>query len=370
MSGTLTAGLRALDEPGAMRRALELAWRGWGRVHPNPMVGAVLLREGTVVGEGWHAEFGGAHAERAALDAAGPAAAGATLAVTLEPCSHQGKQPPCAPAVASAGVRRVVYALPDPNAVAAGGADWLRAHGVEVEHSAAHEGEVRAQNAAFVHAHATPARPWVALKLATSLDGRIADREGRARWISGPEARAWVHWLRAGFDALAVGAETARRDDPALSVRGPLVPRREPLRVVFTRDSVLPPGLRLLQEAGGRPAVVVRVGGGGAARDPRRGTGELAAPDLGGALAALHDLEVGSLLVEGGGRLAGALLAAGLVDRLYWVQAPLWLGEGVPAVAGLPGVLVEAAERWRVVERRALGEDTLLVVDRACSPAS
>lgn len=350
-----------------MRRALDLAWRGWGRVHPNPMVGSVLLRDGAVVGEGWHAEFGGPHAERVALDAAGEAARGATLVVTLEPCAHQGKQPPCAPLVADAGVRRVVFALGDPDPVAAGGAQVLRARGVDVAALPGYAAEAAAQNAAFVHRATAPGRPWVALKLATSLDGRIADAEGRSRWISGPEARDWAHWLRAGFDAIAVGAETARRDDPALTVRGGVTPRREPRRVVFARESALPGGLRLLRDEGGRPAVVVRVG---PAPGPGSAAPELSAPDLSGALRALHTLGVESLLVEGGGRLAGALLAEGLVDRLYWVQAPLWLGEGVPAVAGLPAVPLGAAARWRVTERRPLGEDTLLVADRTCSPAS
>jgi diaminohydroxyphosphoribosylaminopyrimidine deaminase/5-amino-6-(5-phosphoribosylamino)uracil reductase len=355
-----------MTEAEAMRHALDLAWRGWGRVHPNPMVGAVLLRDGAVVGEGWHAEFGGLHAERVALDAAGEAARGATLVVTLEPCAHQGKQPPCAPLVADAGVRRVVFALSDPDPVAAGGAEVLRARGVETVGLPEFAAEAAAQNAAFVHRATAPGRPWVALKLATSLDGRIADGEGRSRWISGPEAREWAHRLRAGFDAIAVGAETARQDDPALTVRGGVVPRREPLRVVFIRETKLPDDLRLLRE-GERPAVVVRVG---RSRDSQAPTPELAAPDLGVALRALHTLGVDSLLVEGGGRLAGALLAEGLVDRLYWVQAPLWLGEGVPAVAGLPAVALSAATPWRVTERRPLGEDTLLVADRTCSPAS
>ncbi len=352
-----------------MRLALDLAWRGWGRVHPNPLVGAVVLRAGEVVGEGWHAEFGGPHAERVALDAAGSAARDATLVVTLEPCAHQGKQPPCAPAVAQAGVRRVAYALPDPNPLAAGGAALLGARGLDVVRLDEYGAEAAAQNAAFVHRMAAPGRPWVALKLATSLDGRIADRAGTSRWVSGPEARAWAHWLRAGFDAIAVGGETARHDDPALTVRGAVTPRRVPLRVVFVRQSALPGSLRLLRPEGGGSAVVIRVGG-QAPPDAAPAARELAVPDLAAGLRALGDLGVGSLLVEGGGRLAGALLAGGMVDRLYWIQAPLWLGDGVPAVAGLPSTALEAAERWRVTDRRALGEDTLLVADRACSPAS
>ncbi|HEU5170263.1 MAG TPA: bifunctional diaminohydroxyphosphoribosylaminopyrimidine deaminase/5-amino-6-(5-phosphoribosylamino)uracil reductase RibD, partial [Gemmatimonadales bacterium] len=189
-----------------MARALDLAWRGWGRVHPNPLVGAVLLdRRGEVLGEGWHAEYGGPHAEAAALAAAGDRARGATLVVTLEPCAHQGKTPPCADAVIGAGVRRVVAALADPDPVAAGGAARLRAAGVGVEIGLLAE-RAAAQNAAFLHALAVSSRPFVALKLATSVDFRIADSSGRSRWVSGPAAREYVHWLRAGFDAVAVGA--------------------------------------------------------------------------------------------------------------------------------------------------------------------
>jgi diaminohydroxyphosphoribosylaminopyrimidine deaminase/5-amino-6-(5-phosphoribosylamino)uracil reductase len=360
-----------MDEAGALRRAVELAWRGWGRAQPNPLVGAVVLRDGNVVGEGWHAEFGGPHAEREALDATRGEVAGATLAVNLEPCAHQGKQPPCAPMLVAAGVRRVVYAMRDPNPLAAGGAELLARAGVSVERLPAFEAEAAAQNAPFLHGHSHPERPWVALKLATSLDGRIADSAGRSRWISGPEAREWAHWLRAGFDALAVGAETARRDDPALTVRGSVRPRREPTRVVFVRESSLPTGLKLFSGSGEAPTLVVRVGGGSATRESRFATEGVLAADLSGALLALRERGLGTVLVEGGGRLAGSLLAAGLVDRLYWVQSPLWLGDaGVPAVKGLPAVDLGAADRWQVVERRALGQDTLLVADRTCSLAS
>ena len=167
-----------------MSRALDLAWKGWGRVQPNPLVGAVLLKDGNVVAEGWHAEFGGLHAEAVALEAAGGTARGATAVVTLEPCSHQGKQPPCADALIAAGVRRVVAAMADPNPVAAGGAARLRAAGVEVEIGVL-ERAAAAQNAVFLHNLREPARPFVALKLATTIDGRIADAKGNSRWVSG-----------------------------------------------------------------------------------------------------------------------------------------------------------------------------------------
>lgn len=350
-----------------MSRALALAWNGWGRVQPNPLVGAVVLHEGEVVGEGWHAEFGGGHAEPAALAAAGERARGATVVCTLEPCNHQGRQPPCTGALLAAGVRRVVAALPDPNPLAAGGAARLRAAGIDVELGLLAD-EAAAQNAAFLHQQRDPSRPFVALKLATTIDGRIADANGHSRWLSGDPAREYVQWLRAGFDAVAVGGVTARADDPSLTVRGALQPRVPPRRVVFAADGDVPPSLRLVRTARETPTVAVVAPSAPAERvAPLEAAGVtvIRTASLVKALGTLRDAGIGSLLVEGGGRLAGAMLAAGLVDRYYWVQTPLWLGmAGVPAVAGLPTVALGDAARWRVTDRRALGEDTLLVLDR------
>ena len=350
-----------------MDRALDLAWRGWGRVHPNPLVGAVVLDDNGLAGEGWHAEFGDRHAEPIALDSAGPRARGATLVVTLEPCAHQGKQPPCVDAILRAGVRRVVAAMPDPNPAAAGGAELLRQAGVQVE-LGLERGPAEAQNAAFLHAHRHPERPFVALKLATSLDARIADAEGRSRWISGPEARAYVHWLRAGFDAIAVGGRTAREDDPSLTVRGAITPRTPPVRVVFDADADLPLSLGLVRTSSEIPTQLVALPDAPMERVSaleRAGVRVIAAANLEAGLRALRADGVRSLLVEGGGRLAGALLDAGICDRFYWIQSPLWLGDrGVPAIAGLASAPIARAERWRTVERRTLGDDTLLVLDR------
>lgn len=363
-----------MTEAEAMERALTLAWRGWGRVHPNPMVGAVVLRGDAVVGEGWHADFGGPHAEVAALDAAGDAAQGATLVVTLEPCRHHGKQPPCTDAIVRAGIRRVVAAISDPDPTAAGGAAALRRAGVEV---ALGPGAVVAcrQNAAFRHRFTGSRRPWVALKLATSIDGGIADAAGRSRWVSGAEAREYAHWLRAGFDALAVGGATARADDPALTVRGSVAPRVAPARVVITAKDALPVSLQLVRTARAvRTIVLTTSDRAGAAADlTAAGVMVESAGSLDAGLVRLREhAGVLSLLVEGGGRLAGALLEAGLVDRMYWIQAPLWLGNGaIPAFAGLAPRALDAAPRWSAVERRALGEDTLLVLDREpCSQDS
>ncbi|HET7470989.1 MAG TPA: bifunctional diaminohydroxyphosphoribosylaminopyrimidine deaminase/5-amino-6-(5-phosphoribosylamino)uracil reductase RibD [Gemmatimonadales bacterium] len=356
-----------MTEREAMAHAIELAWRGWGRVQPNPMVGAVVLADGENVGEGWHAEYGGPHAEPLALAAAGSRARGATLVCTLEPCAHQGKQPPCTEAIHAAGIRRVVAAMQDPHTVAAGGAEWLAAEGVQVELGLM-AAEAAAQNAAFLHQVRDAARPFVALKLATTIDGRIADANGLARWLSDQPARDWVQWLRAGFDAVAVGGVTAREDDPSLTVRGPLQPRTPPTRVVFAADGDVPTSLKLVRTAGQTPTIVVTQPSAPASRLKPLETAGVAiirAARLIDALAQLRRQGIGSLLVEGGGRLAGALLAEDLVDRYYWVQSPLWLGAtAVPAVAGLPTVALGDARRWRVAERRALGDDTLLVLDR------
>jgi diaminohydroxyphosphoribosylaminopyrimidine deaminase/5-amino-6-(5-phosphoribosylamino)uracil reductase len=350
-----------------MARAVELAWRGWGRVQPNPLVGAVVIANEQIAGEGWHAEYGGRHAEAVALAEAGERARGATVVCTLEPCDHQGKQPPCTEALLRAGVRRVVAAVADPHPVAAGGAARLRAAGVDVELGLLAE-EAAAQNAIFLHTHRTSARPYVALKLATTIDGRIADANGHSRWLSAQPARDFVQWLRAGFDAVAVGGVTARADDPSLTVRGPLMPRVAPRRVVFAADGDVPPSLRMVRTARDTPTTVVA----SALAKPERlapleaaGVDLVRAAGMDDALRTLRERGVTSLLVEGGGRLAGALLAEGVVDRYYWVQTPIWLGaRAVPAVAGLPTTPLDEVTRWRVTDRRALGDDTLLMLDR------
>jgi diaminohydroxyphosphoribosylaminopyrimidine deaminase / 5-amino-6-(5-phosphoribosylamino)uracil reductase len=350
-----------------MARALDLAWRGWGRVQPNPLVGAVILQGGEPVGEGWHPEYGDRHAEAVALAGAGDRARGATMIVTLEPCSHQGKQPPCTEAIIRSGIRRVVAALQDPNPVAAGGGERLRQAGIDVDLGSQAD-SAAAQNAIFLHSLRGTGRPFVALKLATTLNGKIADGFGRSRWISGEQSRDFVQWLRAGFDAIAVGGRTARFDDPSLTVRGPLQPRIPPKRIVFDRAADLGPQLTLVRTATETPTFAVVDPGADAARIKRleaAGVAILRAGTLRDALSALGQRGVTSLLIEGGGQLAGALLAAGLVDRYYWLQAPVWLGdEAIPAVAGLPARELDKAERWRVVERRAMGQDSLLVLDR------
>jgi diaminohydroxyphosphoribosylaminopyrimidine deaminase/5-amino-6-(5-phosphoribosylamino)uracil reductase len=329
-------------------------------------VGAVVLQDGQIVGEGYHAEFGGPHAEAVALAAAGARARGGTLVTTLEPCAHHGKQPPCADLIAAAGIQRVVVAMPDPNPIAAGGADRLRAAGVELEVGFRRQ-EAEDQNAIFLHTLTRVARPFVAVKIATSLDHRIADPAGHSRWISGDEARDWVHWFRAGFDAIGVGGRTALVDNPALTVRGSVEPRQPPRRVVFLGSRRLSLDSTLVRTAREIPTVAV-VGGMGqadAAALLDRGVTLVAAQALDEALVALHAMGVQSMVVEGGGRLAGSLLAGGLVDRLAWIISPVWLGDhAIPATRGFVVPSLMEAERWRIVERRPLGQDTLLMFDR------
>lgn len=314
---------------------------------PNPLVGCVLLQGDRVVGEGWHPEYGQAHAERMALEAAGDRARGATAVVTLEPCAHQGKQPPCADALIAAGVKRVVIAAPDPNPEARGGAARLRGAGIEVAVGQM-EAEARRINAPFFHRFADPERPWIALKLATSVDGMIAPADRSRVQLSGPEAQAWVHEFRAGFDAIAVGATTAIVDDPQLTVRGAVVPRIPPRRVVFAGERALPAHLKLLTDGG--PATLV-----------------LRGHDLPGTLRRLREEEgITSLLVEGGAQLAAVLVAVGAVDQYYWIRTPRRLGtEGVPAHPWLGAGMMNVPGGWRVIGHKSLGVDILQAMERA-----
>ena len=350
-----------------MRRAVALAWRGWGRVGANPLVGAVALKGGRVLAEAYHAEFGGPHAEAAVIATLGSRARGAELVVTLEPCAHHGKTPPCSDAIVRAGFARVTFGALDPNPLAGGGAAALEAAGIAVAGGLL-EPEIVDQNAAFFHRHRCPERPYVAVKLAVSLDARIADAGGRSRWVSGEEARDYAQWLRAGFEAVAVGAGTARADDPALTVRGTVQPPAPPLRLVFDDRAELPETLQMFRTARETPTMLVsRVGGTGAPleRFAALGVATLSATDEAAALTELRARGVASVLVEGGGTLVARLLAAGLVDRLYLIQAPLLLGAG--GVAAFPGAAdapIDTARRWRVVGRKALGADTVLVLDR------
>jgi diaminohydroxyphosphoribosylaminopyrimidine deaminase/5-amino-6-(5-phosphoribosylamino)uracil reductase len=340
------------------------------------MVGAVVLRGDAIVGEGFHGEYGGPHAEVHALQAAGEQARGATLVVSLEPCAHHGKTPPCTDAIRAAGIRRVIAAIRDPDPDAGGGLEVLRAAGIETALGTPEQAaRAAAQNAAFLSTRLQTERPFVALKLATSIDSRIADARGRSQWISGTAARDYVHWLRAGFDAIGVGGTTALTDNPQLTARGDATPRTPPVRIVFDRRAMLNPGVRMVQTAREVPTWVVASPEAPAVNVSvleANGVRVFRPETMAQAFAQLRLAGIQSLLCEGGGALGSKLLTEGVVDRLYWVQAPLWLGEeGVPAFPGLPDAALEEAPRWVAVERRALGPDTLLVLDRRlCLPES
>jgi diaminohydroxyphosphoribosylaminopyrimidine deaminase/5-amino-6-(5-phosphoribosylamino)uracil reductase len=356
-----------------MRRALTLAARGWGQTAPNPMVGAVVVAGDRVVGEGFHARYGDAHAEVAALNAAGAAARGATLYVTLEPCAHYGKTPPCVDAIRAAGIARVVVAVRDPSEIARGGVEALRAAGAAVEVGLERDRALEL-NAAFFNAHASP-RPWVTLKLALSADDRIADPSGARRWITGPESRREVHRLRADSDAIAVGIGTVLADDPALTVRDVPAPRVPPRSGGFDRTLPIPLKSELVRNA--RAIVAIGVAGADAPADRRtrlesEGVRVVTAAGLAAALESLRALEIRSLLVEGGARIAGAMLTGDLVDRLVIFRSPVAFGDAALgavdfAPAGFAGTLGAA----RVVDERRFGPDRMTVYalrEVPCSP--
>lgn len=357
-----------------MRRALRLARRGAGRVAPNPLVGCVLVRDGTTVGEGWHREYGGPHAEVEALRVAGDRARGATAYVTLEPCNHWGKTPPCVDALLAAGVARVVVGADDPFPAAAGGADRLRAAGVRVDRGVLGRA-AREINAPFLFAATGAVRPWVTLKLALSLDGAVADHTRGPGWLTGPASRRAVHRQRAAHDAVAVGIGTVLADDPALTVRDAPPPRVPPLRVVLDRAARLPLGSRLVRTAAEVPVAVVCAPDADAARVAAladAGVRIVRADGLAAALVALRgDHAVRSLLVEGGARLSGAFWSADLVDRLVIFQAPVVLGAGaVPAFEGAPAARAAAARRLPIVGARWHGADRMTVYAVHDAPGS
>ena len=350
-----------------MAHALALGARGLGQVWPWPSVGCVLVRDGHVVGRGTSDAESLRHAERVALDQAGEAARGATAYVTLEPCSHQGRTPPCADALIAAGIARVVVASDDPNPLVAGqGLDKLRAAGVSVETGLLKDRADRQHKGFF--SVITRGRPMVTLKLATTLDGRIATASGESRWITGPEARRVVHSLRMSHDAVLVGGGTARADDPSLTVRD-MGAKRQPLRVVFSRNANLPLDGKLVTTAREVPVIVCH---GPDLPDDRRealeaeGVGLIDCAlsgrqlDVADALSALGDSGLTRVFCEGGGALAASLLSAGLVDELIVMTAGLALGaEGQPAIGALGVSSLAEADRFKLIETRAIGGDVL-----------
>lgn len=342
-----------------MRRAIDIAARGLGTTSPNPVVGCVIVKNGSVVGEGFHAVAGGPHAEVWALREAGEQAEGATAYVTLEPCDHHGRTGPCSEALLKAGISRVVVAVPDPNPLAAGGLTRLRDHGVTVE-----TGVLRAQaergNAHWL-TYTRKRRPFVTWKFAATLDGRSAAADGTSQWITSPEARADVHRLRGQHDAIMAGIGTVLADDPHLTVRpGPATP----LRIVVDTEGATPPHARVLDAAAPTLlAVGAEVPFENSVRVPRGPHGL----DLPALLAELHSRRIVSVFLEGGPTLAGSFLRAGLVDRVVAYVAPAFLGSGKPALGEAGVATIGGLHRWEFEDVVPVGPD-LRITARPAPP--
>jgi len=351
------------DELRYLDLALELAARGRGIAHPNPMVGAVLVRDGAIVGRGAHLGPGLPHAEAVALREAGPAARGATLYCTLEPCAHHGRTPPCADAIIAAGVAGVVVAMEDPNPVVDGrGLARLSAAGLDVAVAAGDAGRrARELNRAYLKVIRC-GLPWVTYKAAVSLDGKVAARGGDARWLSGEESRELVHLWRSHVDAVLIGGGTLRRDDPLLTVRA--VTGRDPIRVVVTRDGDLPADAQLFRTARTAPVLVLaeRMETDRETALTTRGvTVRRFDGGLRGALTILAERGVLDVLCESGPDLFAGLLDAGLVDSVALFVTPRLLGTGAPDLLGLPApTRVADGITLDDVEWRQVGHDLLI----------
>lgn len=356
------------DDRRWMALALRLARTAIGNTAENPPVGCVLVRDGRVVGRGRTAAGGRPHAEAVALAQAGEAAHGATAYVTLEPCAHHGHTPPCAESLVAAGVTRVVAAIGDPDPrVDGGGFQILRRAGIAVE-VGVEAGQASAITAGFL-ARVTAGRPHVTLKLATSLDGRIATASGASRWITGPEARTHAHAVRARHDAILVGIGTALADDPALTCRTPGLDARSPVRVVLDGHLRLPAKSVLARTAGSVATWVVTGTGHPGTGAALAGLGvtvieaepdEYGRPSVAAAVVALAGRGIGRLLVEGGAAVARSFVAAGLVDEIAWYRAPMLLGgDGRAAIDPLAISTPDGAPRFVRVDCTALGEDVL-----------
>ena len=359
-----------------MASALRLARRGLGRTWPNPAVGCVLVNDSLVVGRGWTAPGGRPHAETEALRRAAGQARGGVAYVTLEPCAHHGQTPPCADALIAAGVSRAVVAIEDPDPRVAGkGLAKMREAGVAVTLGVGAEAAAEL-NAGFLM-RINQGRPFVTLKMATSLDGRIATHGGDSQWITGEEARARAHLMRAEHDTILVGSGTALADDPALTVRLPGLDQSSPVRVVLDGRLRTPLTHDVVRTADITPSWLVTVAGGGAgtrrAAFERAGVevmdvdgDEARRPAPAAVLEALAARGITRLLIEGGGTVAASFLRAGLVDRLCWFRAGLVIGgDGIPATAPFGVDALVDAPRFRHRESVTLGEDVLDVLDRA-----
>jgi diaminohydroxyphosphoribosylaminopyrimidine deaminase / 5-amino-6-(5-phosphoribosylamino)uracil reductase len=380
MCPSLNMPINPTADLGFMKMALDLAGKGRGTTSPNPMVGAVVVKDGRVVGKGYHKAAGQPHAEVYALDDAGEAAFGATLYVTLEPCNHTGRTPPCTEKILKAGICRVVTAMPDPNPhVEGGGHAFLRSRGIIVETGVC-ETEASKLNEAFVKWIRTR-RPFVLAKCAATLDGRIATRTGDAKWVSSEASRRHVHELRHWADAILVGIGTVAADDPQLTTRLENRRGRDPIRVILDTMCRISPDARVLRVPSDSDTILV-VGD----RAPADRAAALEGPrvrvlrvkesggviDLDTLIADLGQMQITSVLIEGGSRVFGSAIKAGVVDKVMFFYAPKILGgdDGIPICSGQGPELMAQAIPVRDVKVSRFDDDVMVEGYLSCSPVS
>ncbi len=359
-----------MDDAHFMQLALDLAIKGEGFTSPNPMVGAVVVKDGEVVGSGYHQAVGGPHAEVHAIDAAGSLANGATLYVTLEPCNHTGRTPPCTRKIVAAGIKRVVVATLDPNKrVAGGGAEFLRRRGIQVSLGIC-EAQARKLNEAFFK-YIRTGRPFVIAKCAATLDGRIATRSGDSRWVTGDAARQFVHRLRHAVDAILVGINTVRIDNPSLTARPGDGEGRDPLRVVLDTYLSISTQARIFRQNSSADTILVC---GPAAPMAKRAALEIIGArviesplknelvDMDALMDQLGALEITSLLIEGGSRVMASAFGAGIVDKVLFFYAPKILGgdDGVPICSGPGPELMSQSVAVKDIAVHRFGDDVMI----------
>ena len=373
MAGACARAMGSMNDETIMKMALNLAEKGIGYTSPNPMVGAVLLKDGELVGKGYHQAAGKAHAEVNAIDDAGPLAKGATLYVTLEPCNHVGRTPPCTEKILAAGIREVVVAMRDPNPnVTGGGIEYLQRQGIQVRWGVC-EAEAIKLNEAFIK-YVASQRPFVIVKCAATLDGRIATRTGDSKWVTGPESRAFVHRLRHAVDAIMVGIHTIQQDDPRLTTRIEGEGGKDPVRIILDTRLSIAEEANVLRLKSDSATILVCASSEAGERSQKRsrlekkGVRIVEAPlksdriDLDKLMIRLGADGITSLMIEGGGDVIASALADGVVDKLFFFYAPKILGgdDGVPICRGRGPERMDGCIRVRNMEVRRFGSDVLI----------
>ena len=358
-----------MDDEHFMRMALDLARKGQGYTSPNPMVGAVVVKDGEVIGSGYHHAVGLAHAEVNAIEDAGAQAKGATLYVNLEPCNHTGRTPPCTRKILDAGLKRVVAAMEDPNTKAGGGAELLRKHGIEVLIGVCEEPAKKLNEAFVKYVHTK--RPFVLLKCAATLDGRIATRSGDSKWVTGEKARKFVHQLRHAVDAILVGIGTIHADDPSLTTRLDSGNGLDPVRIVLDTHLSISPSARILQLDSNSDTILVtgdRVPANKRRAVEKKGVRLIKLPshkegiEMQPLMERLGKMGITSLLVEGGSRVIASAFSSGIVDKVLFFYAPKILGgdDGIPICRGPGPELMKDCIRIKNIRVQRFDDDVLI----------